>query len=158
MTFRWVPTRWHAPHWLGRLIHLVACQPWTLIGFGIIGIAHAYAFSGFGQPIPKPPVGLELLANLAPLWVYAVLWLIAGVLCFAGAFVDSLRWWGLGCSTGMTGLWWLFYISGFFQTVIEGTPSRIYYVAALYFGLWLAVLGQIPKTDDHDEDDAEVRK
>jgi hypothetical protein len=58
----------------------------VLLGFGLVALVFGLAFNSPVAVIPPPPAGLRGLNELIPLQVWGILWYLASVFLFVGAF------------------------------------------------------------------------
>jgi hypothetical protein len=105
----------------------------------VLALGHAFAFF---PPVSLVPAGLALVSTVVPLYVYAVLWAISGVVAFVGAVTkqgkqrDLFDAWGHGLLAGMLLLWGVTYLLGWAVEPVPG--SRVWLVGILYLAVgWL---------------------
>lgn len=103
----------------------------ALIFFGLLDLV--YAFSLFNPPASaRRSASLQFVASIAPLWAWALLWLIPGLLCAAQAFMRADRV-AFTSAIVVKVIWGLLYVVGW----ITGGLERAYVGATV----WLALAG-----------------
>lgn len=119
---------------------------WGLFGLAAVGLGSALAYAPFTNPnVGALARGLQILTRYVPMYVYAVLWLVAGGLVVVAAIRRRPGWEGVGLIVTMMMLWGSFLLIGWgVDTFIYGVPSRAYISAILYLGLGTYILGNVP--------------
>ncbi len=115
-----------------------------LLCLGLLCAAHVASCLPPGTAGVVLPVGLDSLEEAVPLGVYAVLWGVATVLCWAGAWrtrhARHTRVWAdvaaFSAVVGMSACWGVTYMLGWW---LDDDPSRQWVIALLYLALAGAV-------------------
>ncbi|KTS09030.1 hypothetical protein [Microbacterium testaceum] len=106
----------------------------ALLVAGAYCAARGVAYLPLGTRPDALPRGLELIANPpVTLEAWAVLWLIAGVVCVVMAFrrQDAVGW---GALTFMMTAWGAAYLYGWIEALVLGIESREWLTATTYLG------------------------
>ncbi len=111
-----------------------------------------YAFSLFNPaPEVRRSTSVLFVASLAPLWVWGLLWGLAGAFCLAGAFMKSDKW-SFAAAIGVKSLWGFVYLGGAFIGL-----ERAYLSATIWlcFAVWVAIIASWPEVWDSPQRAAE---
>lgn len=125
-----------------------------MLGKGFICLCFGFAYIGILDTATSP--GLELVARIMPLPLWAVLWFITGFMLIAAAFrVDHSR--ALGMLTAMLSLWSFTYLDYFFRvpTLPNGHHNTAYLFAAIMAGMALSAAG-VARMLNHGKSHAEL--
>ncbi len=112
----------------------------TLLMLAFIDAVYSYAlFNPAPESLRTPAI--VFFRGFAPLWVYGLLWAVAGVMCFVCAFLRSDRW-GFAAAMAIKVLWALLYVLALFA----GVP-RAYISVALWLGIagWVYTVSTWPE-------------
>lgn len=94
-----------------------------------------YAYSLYRPPVEaKQSAGVAFFSAVAPLWVWALAWLIPGILCAAQAFMRHDRW-AFASAMGIKVLWGSMYIAGAIAVHLD----RAYVGATVWLAFALVV-------------------
>jgi len=103
-----------------------------LVLIGALALLLGYAYS-----VAKVPRGvrssLSTALHIAPLWVYGMAWLAAGVYCIAAAVTRRVN--GFPIASATPTLWGSVYIIGW----LHGDPGRGWVTAGIFYALAGAV-------------------
>jgi hypothetical protein len=107
----------------------------VLILFGIIYGLIGASYTA-GNLSPTAHANLALALRLAPIYLWGVAWILAGVMALVASHWPPGRdWWGYGVLSGLAIAWCAFSVLG---RVIYGAPYAL--TAALLYGCLAAVL------------------
>ncbi|NKY08959.1 hypothetical protein [Cellulomonas hominis] len=111
----------------------------VLVACALADVAVAISCLPPGTTSVAVPQGVAALAQVVPLWIWAVLWLVAALCSAIGAARrrdgSVRRGWdtaGYAATAGMCGGWFVLYCTGW---VTDPDPSRQWLLAALFLGL-----------------------
>ncbi len=104
-----------------------------------------YSYSLFNPaPEVRRTASVLFVEGIAPLWVWGLLWAVAGVACLIGAFMKSDKW-SFAAAIGIKSLWGLIYLGA----AIIGL-ERAYLSAAIWLclAIWVAIIASWPEVWD----------
>lgn len=113
----------------------------ALLFFALLDLVYGYSLA-LPSRQARQSSALAYLAHVAPLWVWAALWIIVGMLCLVGAFLRHDRWafaaaMFIKVLVGITSLfgWWF------------GAIERGYVSAAIWLALagWIYIISTWPE-------------
>lgn len=122
---------------------------WGLFGLSVVGLG---MFLGYFPLADQAQVqqarAIQFLTGapfFIPLWVYAVAWLISGVMVAVAAVRRRPGWEGVGAIVFMSTLFGSFYILGWaVDTWAYHMNTRSYIVGLILLGLALYISGNVP--------------
>lgn len=117
----------------------------VLLGFALLVVPFALAYSPLTRPPRTPPAGLLIISSTVPVAVYGALWGVTAVLCTLAAFTsrerrqrDRLDFTAWAFVVGMLAIWSLAYLAGWLAHLADWPPARnadqAYLQAGIYFG------------------------
>ncbi len=78
---------------------------WLLVGLLSLWRGWSYVWPGAMWPATVQPQILDVATSAIPLWAYAAVWLVAGMVAFAAAFCERLRPLATAINFGMYLIW-----------------------------------------------------
>lgn len=118
----------------------------TMLGFAVMSGGFALAFLA-GKALgplsiyPPPPRGLMILEQLGGLQVWGIGWTVAAVWLTVGAFRDDQAK-ALASFAFMCVVWGTAYLQAFVGELMVKASSGLWLSSLLFYGLFVAVLGQ----------------
>lgn len=129
---------------LRRLVRRVSRRGACLLFYAMLGVSFALAYIH-----PAPTLTNAYAARFAPLWVWALLWLAAGLVCGVYAFIPHNDRVAFTLMTGVITLWSLITIAG----CLTGVNPHGWFGATIFlaFGAKIYIIGgwPDPPRDDH---------
>ncbi len=152
--------RWQV---VGKLIYVAACKVDTtremirhwrfgrrsafLAMFGVIYIMLGFSYTG-SRPTPDLRQTLRVATHLLPLWVYGILWMVAGVLAVGSAVLYPRGKVGFAALTFIAAIWSFWYLVAWIaHDTTRGPVSFIIYGA---FAAATIVVSGLVDPDDID--------
>jgi hypothetical protein len=136
---------------LKAVAHRVGRRGASLLFFGTLDAV--MAFSLFSPPpSARRSTTAAFVEYSAPLWVWGLLWGLAGVACFVSAFLRNDRW-GFTCAIGIKVLWGSLYVYGWILGV-----ERAYLASAIWLCMagYVAIISTWPEAFDSSDPEAEA--
>lgn len=116
-----------------RLARRIGRRGAALLFFAMLDVIYAINLS-FPPEEARLSASYRFVSRVAPLNVWAALWLVVGVLCLAGAFVYRDRW-AFAAAMALKTLWGATFLLGWIWLNLERG-----YVSAI---IWLAMAGWV---------------
>jgi hypothetical protein len=115
-------------------------------GFSLLFLALLDLILAFSLADPPPEAvrtpTVRFIAGVAPLWAWAILWAVAGLLCLVGAFVTRDRI-AFTAAVAIKTLWGSLYLAG----SLTGALDRGWVAAAVWLpmAVWIAIISGWPE-------------
>lgn len=111
-----------------KLLRRVGRRGASLLFLALLDVVYAFSLAWPQAESERNPSVLYI-ADLAPLWMWAGLWLSVGVVCLAGAFARHDRW-AFTVAVGLKLLWGCTYLFGW----LVGGLDRGWVAAVVWLG------------------------
>lgn len=119
---------------------------WGLLGLAIVGLAMGVSYLPLEiSDVAAVPRGLKLLTLFVPIWIYALAWLVSGILVGVAAIRNRPGWAGVGAIAFMSSLFGSFYLIGWaVDQFAYDNANRTYVVGIILIGFALYISGNVP--------------
>lgn len=123
-----------------KLLHINGARGVTLLGYGMVALVFGLAFNSPVAVIPPPPVGLRGLDALIPLPWWGLMWYLAALFLFIGAFRQNQSK-SMMLFSGLLFVWMTAYAGATFVATDPRTISLFAMQTVIFGGLLTSCLG-----------------